>query len=157
MPVHYQTWWHNWEIVYHSDGIQIWKIAGNCTVPNLEDTQTWSRHLCGVCHTGHFPALAIEYFGEENWAFQQNEVTSLTWQWCKDHLPTFIGRDNDLSSPDLNQLYYTMWSVWRDKNACANTRWNLNLLSARLTKEWREVPERKYCICLNKRPWHLEK
>ena len=83
-------------------------------------------------------------FGDEVWTFQQDGATShtsrLAQQWCEDHCPSWISKEEwPPSSPDLNVLDYSLWSILESK-ACSTPCKNIGTLKRKLIKAWKEIP-----------------
>ena len=87
---------------------------------------------------------AQHVFGDRNWTFTQDGAPShtsrVTQSWLKARNPGFL--DKTLwppSSPDVNPLDFSLWSILEDK-ACKKTWKNLDELKRALTLAWDEIP-----------------
>ena len=83
-------------------------------------------------------------YGDEVWTFQQDGATShtsrLTQQWCRDNCPSWISKEEwPPSSPDLNALDYSLWSILENE-ACSTPCQNIEALKKKLTKCWDKIP-----------------
>ena len=88
---------------------------------------------------------AEKVYGDTPWTFQQDGATShtarVTQQWCEENCPSFITKDQwPPSSPDLNPMDYTMWSVL-EKEACSKPHKNVDHLKRALMREWQKIPD----------------
>lgn len=122
----------------------------------------------GVCSDGKTPLVFVDpgvkidqkYYKEEilektllpwshshypntHWTFQQDGAPAhkakTVQAWCKNNLPGFIAAHEwPPSSPDLNPLDYSVWSVLEAK-VSAKPHHNLESLKASLVKEWDNI------------------
>ena len=88
---------------------------------------------------------AKKTYGDKGWTFQQDGATShtarVTQQWCEDNCPGFITKDQwPPSSPDLNPMDYTMWSVL-EKEACSKPHKKIDDLKRSLISAWQKIPD----------------
>ena len=83
-------------------------------------------------------------YGDEVWTFQQDGATShtarVTQQWCRNNCPSWINKEEwPPSSPDLNPLDYSLWSILENE-ACSVPCQNIEALKIKLTKCWDKIP-----------------
>ena len=77
--------------------------------------------------------------------FQQDgapaHTANLTQQWFRDQKIDFISKLKwPPSSPDLNPIYYCVWSILEEK-ACSNSHANIRSLQASLQREWQKISQ----------------
>jgi len=82
-------------------------------------------------------------YGDEVWTFQQDGATShtarVTQLWCRENCPSWISKEEwPPSSPDLNPLDFSLWSIL-EANACSVPCRNIDALKRKLTKCWDEI------------------
>ncbi len=83
------------------------------------------------------------HFGRRPWTFQQDSAPAhraqSTQNWLRDHVPDFItAKQWPPSSPDLNPLDFSIWSLLEAK-ACAKPHTSIESLKKALTKAWTEI------------------
>ncbi|XGW32886.1 hypothetical protein V3C99_017417 [Haemonchus contortus] len=76
--------------------------------------------------------------------FQQDSAPAhrakVTQQWCRDTLPGFISAQEwPSNSPDLNPMYYSVWSLLESK-ACSMQHHSIDSLKRDLLRAWEEIP-----------------
>lgn len=101
-----------------------------------------------------------QHFGQDKWTFQQDSAPAhkakRTQQWCKEHFPDFIDSSQwPFSSPDLNPLDYSIWSILEAK-ACARSHNSLAQLKASLLAAWDEIDEELLCRVVENWPKRLK-
>ena len=84
-------------------------------------------------------------FRNSNWIFQQDgapaHTANVTQQWFRDKKIEFISKEEwPPSSPDLNPMDYSVWSILEEK-ACAKSHLNNDSLKASLQREWLKIPQ----------------
>ena len=84
-------------------------------------------------------------FRNSNWIFQQDgapaHTANVTQQWFRDKKIEFISKEEwPPSSPDLNPMDYSVWSILEEK-ACAKSHLNIDSLKASLQREWLKIPQ----------------
>ena len=84
-------------------------------------------------------------YPEGNYVWQQDgapgHTANKTQKWCADNLAKFWTKEMwPPSSPDLNPLDYSIWSVVESK-ACAQPHANVQMLKASVNKEWANMSE----------------
>ena len=83
-------------------------------------------------------------YGEDNWTLQHDGATSHTAQvtqvWCESNCPTWISKKKwPPSSPDLNPLDYSLWSIL-ESEACSKPSLSIKALKLKLMKIWEKIP-----------------
>uniref|UniRef100_A0A915DAQ7 Transposase n=1 Tax=Ditylenchus dipsaci TaxID=166011 RepID=A0A915DAQ7_9BILA len=86
---------------------------------------------------------AEEFFGEEQWTFQQDgapmHTATLTQDWLRRNFPNFIDKNEwPPRSPDLNPLDFSIWSILEDR-VCIKPHSNLESLKRALLVEWDKI------------------
>lgn len=84
-------------------------------------------------------------FGETGVTLQQDGATSHTakrvQEWCKKNMAGFWSKELwPPSSPDLNPMDFSIWSILESK-ACSSNHSNVNALKQKLTTCWEEISE----------------
>ena len=83
------------------------------------------------------------HFGRRSWTFQQDFAPAhrarSTQNWLRSNVPDFINANQwPPSSPDLNPLDFSIWSLLESK-ACAKPHNSVESLKKALTKAWAEI------------------
>ena len=105
--------------------------------------------------------FAKNFFGDDNWTFQQDGATSHTakssQEWCKRNCPNFISKDEwPPCSPDLNPLDYSIWSILENAvNASSQT--SISNLKKTLLKQWDNLSLEKIRAAIKSFPKRLSK
>uniref|UniRef100_A0A8R1HU47 Tc1-like transposase DDE domain-containing protein n=2 Tax=Caenorhabditis japonica TaxID=281687 RepID=A0A8R1HU47_CAEJA len=85
------------------------------------------------------------HFGQHHCIFQPDgapaHIAKSTQEWCKANLPAFIKKENSsASSPDFNQLDYSVWGVLQNK-VCARPHSSVEALKKTLLEECDKLPD----------------
>ena len=88
---------------------------------------------------------AKQHFKDEPWTLQQDSAPShgskFTQSWILRKIPSFISKEDwPAQSPDLSPLDYSIWSIL-EKRVCPTPHQTLELLKAKLMKEWGAIPQ----------------
>ena len=88
---------------------------------------------------------ARKHFKKEKWVFQQDSAPAnrakATQEWCKANFPGFISPEEwPPSSPDLNPLDFSIWSILEERVNCKKYRSLADLRQA-LIREWEKIPQ----------------
>lgn len=88
---------------------------------------------------------AQKHFGSEPFTFQQDSAPShkarINQQWLRENVPHFISTEQwPASSPDLNPLDFSIWSILEAK-VCQKKHESLESLKASLHREWKAIPQ----------------
>ena len=83
-------------------------------------------------------------YGKDNWTLQQDGATShiarVTQAWCENNCPAWISKEEwHPSSPDLNPLDYSLWSIL-ESEACSKPSPSIEALKLKLMKTWEKIP-----------------
>lgn len=86
---------------------------------------------------------AQKHFRKRIWCFQQDGAPAhkarIVQDWCRQNFPDFIDFNQwPPSSPDLNPLDYSVWSVLEAK-ACSKSHSSVDSLKKSLQKAWEEL------------------
>lgn len=86
---------------------------------------------------------AQSHFGRRQWIFQQDGAPAhkarFVQDWCAQNFPDFIAFNEwPPSSPDLNPMDYSVWSVLEAK-ACEKPHKNIDSLKKALIKAWDDL------------------
>ena len=92
-------------------------------------------------------------YGEDNWTLQQDKATShtarVTQKWCENNCPPWIIKEEwPSSSPDLNPLDYSLWSIL-DSEACSKSSPSIEALKLKLINTWEKIPMEIVCASIN--------
>lgn len=88
---------------------------------------------------------AKKHFKGTHWVFQQDSApchkAKITQEWLKKNTPDFISPEEwPASSPDLNPMDFTIWSIL-EARVCAKSHRNIESLKNDLTKHWELIGE----------------
>lgn len=102
-----------------------------------------------------------KHFKDQHWTFQQDSAPAHkakdTIQFCKNNFPDIITPEEwPASSPDLNPLDYSIWSVLEAK-VCATPHRSISSLKLALVKAWNEIPNNQLRKVVQNFPKRLRK
>ena len=94
---------------------------------------------------GALEPWATTHFQGRHWIFQQDSApahkSKATQAWLKAHFPEIISpMEWPASSPDLNPMDFSIWSILESK-ACVKPHRSLEALRASLVREWYRIPQ----------------
>ena len=89
--------------------------------------------------------LSKSMFNNEPFLFQQDgapaHTANTTQSWLHSEIPDFICKQEwPPSSPDLNPLDFSVWSILQTK-ACCKSHKNLEALKRSIIRAWSEIPQ----------------
>ena len=80
---------------------------------------------------------------ENNWTLQDGATSHIAWvtqTWCENNCPAWITKEEwPPSSPDLNPLDYSSWSILENE-ACSKPGPCIEALKLKLMKTWEKIP-----------------
>ncbi|KAI6646352.1 hypothetical protein LOD99_9223 [Oopsacas minuta] len=84
-------------------------------------------------------------FENQPFIFQQDgapaHTANSTQEWLRTNIPDFISKvEWPSSSPDLNPLDFSMWSIL-ESSACSKSHNSIESLKQSLTREWEKIPQ----------------
>ena len=130
-----------------------------CSVKNLEISSDFSEKRCQSQQNMYIndilaPALhdMKEHFKHEDLTFQKNRapshISNKTQAWCRDNFPWFWSKELcPPSSPDLNQMDFSFWSML-ETEACCSPHTTVESLKVFLVKVWAKIPQKKLCAAV---------
>ena len=104
--------------------------------------------------------LAETMFNNGEFLFQQDgapaHTARSTQEWLKNEIPGFLSKEEwPPSSPDLNPMDFSIWSILQEK-ACSKPHRNVESLKKSLVKEWANIPQEKLRISVEAVPLRLK-
>ena len=84
-------------------------------------------------------------FNKEPFVFQQDgapaHTSDISQSWLRKNIPDFISKEEwPPSSPDLNPMDFSIWSILETK-ACAKSHSSVEALKKSLLREWVKIPQ----------------
>eukprot|EP00800_Vazella_pourtalesii_P015855 TRINITY_DN4383_c0_g1_i5.p1 TRINITY_DN4383_c0_g1~~TRINITY_DN4383_c0_g1_i5.p1 ORF type:complete len:293 (-),score=7.56 TRINITY_DN4383_c0_g1_i5:556-1434(-) len=105
--------------------------------------------------------LSSSMFNKEPFLFQQDgapaHTSNISQSWLRKNIPDFISKEEwPPSSPDLNPMDFSIWSILETK-ACEKSHSSVEALKKSLLREWVKIPQDTLRAAVEAFPERLKK